>query len=360
MKISTTVLPMFHLIFGGLVASSSGYSIVQKAALSTARFKYPTLPACGVSRNRITQTNRRSKVVYSTSSNTDHAGDENPKLSIEAATSLQKEDSSSTVPLYRKEGLFAVCKPLDWTSQDAVSFIRKLLERDARERGASVAKLARRGNKKQMIRVGHGGTLDPLATGVLVIGIGKGTKMLQSYLTGSKNYRASAELGFETTTLDMEGEITKKMSHSHVKLQSVQNTLPLFVGKIMQIPPIFSAIRKNGKRLYEEARSGKTAEDMKIEPREVEIYDLTLLPMKEENLPSFSMDIECGGGTYIRSLIRDVGHELNCVATMTSLSRTKQGPFILDSALEKEDWNAENICSAIEMHSKLLDSTSHE
>eukprot|EP00978_Attheya_sp_CCMP212_P043179 scaffold277463_cov54-Attheya_sp.AAC.3 len=306
-----------------------------------------------------------------------------PRLSStsesQAAFSLTQETEQGGVaveereeePLYRCEGLLAVNKPLEWTSQDVVGYIRRMLERDARERGAPVMKLKKRGNKKLMIRVGHGGTLDPLATGVLVIGVGKGTKQLQQYLNGNKRYTASAELGYETTTLDLEGNITKSIPWDQIsdsiEIKSLEAILPQFKGTIQQVPPMFSAIKKNGKKLYEMARKGVTEEDMTIEPREVQIHQLDLLPdtdnHNKKGLPHFYLNVECGGGTYIRSLIRDMGHSLDTYATMTGLVRTKQGPFTLDDTFEKDEWNPDTLYAAIEKSNQYfasLDQTSEE
>ena len=142
------------------------------------------------------------------------------------------------IPLYLNEGLFAVQKPLDWTSQDVVAFIRRMLERDAKERGAPDKRTKRR---KPWMKVGHGGTLDPLATGVLVVGVGKGTKELQQYLVGTKGYRAGGQLGFQTTTLDMDptGHIVDEKSFDHVTIEGIEDVLPQFRGTIKQVPPIF-------------------------------------------------------------------------------------------------------------------------
>lgn len=239
---------------------------------------------------------------------------------------------------------------MEWTSNDVVSFLRKMLERDARERGANpipaTSKKARR-NKKRVIKVGHGGTLDPLATGVLVIGVGKGTKLLQGYLSGSKKYTAEGELGFETTTLDMDpkGNITKKAPFDHVSRDDIEKALPSFIGASQQVPPIFSAIRKDGQRLHALARAGATEEDFKIEAREVVVHNIELLDV---TLPRFSLDIESGGGTYVRSLIRDIAYKLDSVATMTGLERTKQGQFTLEDSLHRDEWTPDNIYAAID------------
>lgn len=253
----------------------------------------------------------------------------------------------NTVPLLLSEGIFAVYKPLDWTSSDVVSFLRGMLMRESRERGANPVPATSRKNKKKIIKVGHGGTLDPLATGVLVIGVGKGTKELQGYLSGSKKYSAEGELGFETNTLDMDikGNITKTAAYDHVTRELMEQALPPFRGTIQQIPPIFSALKRKGKKMYEAAREGATEEDLKIPPREVEIHMLELLDMKDQK---FSLDIECGGGTYVRSLIRDLGYAVDSVATMTALERTKQAQFTLENCLVQDDWSPENIYAALD------------
>lgn len=138
------------------------------------------------------------------------------------------------------------------------------------------------------------------------------------------------------------------MAWEHVTLESIDAALPSFRGTIQQVPPIYSAIRKGGKRLYEEARKGKTEEDLEIEARPVEIYSLELVDREQTVLPKFHLDVECGGGTYIRSLVRDIAASLGTAATITQLERTKQGQFILDDALPKDNWSADNIYDAIE------------
>mmetsp|Transcript_6152 Transcript_6152/g.11666 ORF Transcript_6152/g.11666 Transcript_6152/m.11666 type:complete len:387 (-) Transcript_6152:11-1171(-) len=270
--------------------------------------------------------------------------------------SMDDTQQPKPVPVHLVEGICAVNKPIGWTSQDVVGYLRGMLERDARSRGAELSK--RRSRKsKHKVKVGHGGTLDPLATGVLVIGIGSGTKDLQQYLQGSKKYRAGVELGFETDTLDMAGERVKKMEWKHVQEKDIQSALlNQFTGNIMQKPPIYSAIRKNGKRLYEEARKGKTEDDLEIEARPVEIYNLEYLSHDQDGntLPCFGLDVECGGGTYIRSLVRDLGNSLGTCATMTSLERTQQGPFTLEDALPKDLWNQETIYAEVEKWNAIL------
>jgi tRNA pseudouridine55 synthase len=160
-------------------------------------------------------------------------GEETPPIET-AAIAIEQEET----PLYLNEGLFAVQKPLDWTSQDVVAFIRRMLERDAKERGAPDKRTKKR---NPWMKVGHGGTLDPLATGVLVVGVGKGTKQLQQYLVGTKGYQAGGQLGFQTTTLDMDpkGHIVDEKPFQHVTIEGMEAVLPQFRGTIEQIPPIF-------------------------------------------------------------------------------------------------------------------------
>ena len=173
------------------------------------------------------------------------------------------------------------------------------------------------------------------------------------YLQGSKKYFARGEFGYETTTLDVEGNVTKTADFDHITIDKLKETIPNFVGTLQQIPPIFSAIKQGGKRLYNEAREGKTAEDVEIQPREVHVYNLDLLNEEKTDLPFFDIDIECGGGTYVRSLVRDIGYSLDSVATTTILTRTKQGQFTIDDVLDKPDWTPDNIYGAIDKQNKI-------
>jgi len=170
----------------------------------------------------------------------------------------------------------------------------------------------------------------------------------KSQLSGSKSYRAEAELGFETTTLDMDktGSITRTAPYEHITVGDMEHILPAFVGTTKQVPPMYSAIRMGGKRLHEKARNeGLSEADVNIEAREVVIHRLALLSMHGKQ---FSLAIECGGGTYVRSLIRDIAHKLDSVATMTSLERTQQSQFTLENSLAREDWSPDNIYAAID------------
>lgn len=156
--------------------------------------------------------------------------------------------------------------------------------------------------------------------------------------------------GHETTTLDSTGEIVKEAATDHITPEALREALKNFVGKIQQVPPIYSAIRQNRKRLYEKARSGSRAEDIDIPPREVEVYQIELI---DHNLPYFTLNVECGGGTYIRSLIRDIGYQLNSVATMTSLERTQQGQFTVADCLQKDHWNVDMVYAEVDRVNQL-------
>ncbi len=179
--------------------------------------------------------------------------------------------------------------------------------------------------------------------------------MITRYLSGNKKYVASVELGFETDTLDMEGNITRTASFDHVTKQSIEAILPQFIGNITQVPPIYSAIKRDGRKLYEEAREGKSEEELDIPTRDVFVENIQLLDTndKGEVIPKhFGLDVECGGGTYIRSLVRDIGISLDTVATMTSLVRTQQGPFGLENALPRDEWTVDNIYAALQKNNE--------
>lgn len=182
-------------------------------------------------------------------------------------------------------------------------------------------------------RVGHGGTLDPAATGVLPIAIGKATRLLQ-YLQQDKAYQATVRLGVKTTTDDLEGEVIATQSASSLTLENVEPLLRLFEGKIRQVPPAYSAIQVKGKRLYELARAGETVE---VPARTVEIYQIQVLAWHSGEFPEIDLAISCGSGTYIRSIARDLGKSLNTGGTLASLTRTKSSGFELEDSLSLEE-----------------------
>lgn len=217
-------------------------------------------------------------------------------------------------------GILNINKPKGITSHDVVARLRKIL------------------NMKQ---IGHTGTLDPIAQGVLPICVGKATRLIE-YLPTGKAYRAYAKLGIKTNTYDIEGEIleTKPVK---VGEEKIKEALKTFEGKIEQTPPAFSAIKLKGKKLYEYARKG---EEVEIPKRQVTINKIKLLEIKEDNIIVF--DVDCSGGTYIRSIISDLGEKLGCGAMMIDLVRTKSGGFTLDSTITLEEVEPSKIINPID------------
>jgi len=182
-------------------------------------------------------------------------------------------------------------------------------------------------------RVGHGGTLDPAATGVLPIALGKATRLLQ-YMQQDKAYRATIRLGVRTTTDDLEGEIVATQSAPGLTLETVKPLLQQFEGKIQQVPPIYSAIQVKGKRLYELARAGESVE---VPAREVEVYKIDTLDWRPGEFPEIDVAIACGSGTYIRAIARDLGASLNTGGVLASLTRTQSSGFELADSLTLEE-----------------------
>lgn len=208
------------------------------------------------------------------------------------------------------EGFFNLNKPAGPTSHDVVEQVRQLL---------------------RMRRVGHGGTLDPLAEGVLPIALGRATRLLPFLQEGEKRYRATITLGVSTTTYDAEGEITSVRSLPPLERREVEDVLSSFQGEIEQVPPPFSAIRQGGRRLYERARAG---EEVRPSPRRVRIFRLDLLSWEP---PHLTLEVACGSGAYIRSLAHDLGERLGYGAYLHRLVRLQVGPFRLEEALRPEE-----------------------
>ena len=180
-------------------------------------------------------------------------------------------------------------------------------------------------------KVGHGGTLDPIATGVLVIAVGNGLKVLEFLSHKDKEYIATVKLGIETNTLDITGEVTKKKDSFFLDIIKLDEVLKSFVGKYEQEVPLYSSVKVGGQRLYKYARENIPVE---LPKREVEIYDLELLNYNQEE---FTIKTTVSKGTYIRSLIRDIGEKLGIPCTMKELRRTRQGDFTLDDAKTLEE-----------------------
>ncbi|MBE2183805.1 MAG: tRNA pseudouridine(55) synthase TruB [Anaerolineae bacterium] len=203
-------------------------------------------------------------------------------------------------------GFLNLDKPVGITSHDVVARCRKIL-----------------GTKK----IGHAGTLDPQASGVLILCIGSATRLSEYVMASTKQYRATIHLGRETTTYDIEGEITAENPVDHIRSTDIESLLQPFIGEIEQLPPAYSAIKQGGKKLYELARAGKSVE---LTPRKVVIHEIQIV---EWQPPLLSVNITCGAGTYIRSIAHDLGAALGVGGSLHDLRRTASGAFQAESAI---------------------------
>lgn len=207
------------------------------------------------------------------------------------------------------DGILNVNKPPGWTSFDVVAFVR-------RHSGVQ--------------RVGHAGTLDPAAEGVLLVCLGRATRIVEYLLDTRKSYLARIRLGIVTDTYDADGEVVRTADASSVTREAVEQALDSFRGTISQTPPMFSALKREGTPLYRHARAGREVER---EAREVEVYRLELV---EFDPPALTLDIDCGRGFYVRSLAHDLGERLGCGAHLEGLVRTSVGPFHVESSVDVE------------------------
>ncbi|MDE5887693.1 MAG: tRNA pseudouridine(55) synthase TruB [Muribaculaceae bacterium] len=212
--------------------------------------------------------------------------------------------------------LICIDKPLGWTSFDAVKRVRGAIQR-------------RLHVKK--FKVGHAGTLDPLATGVLLICTGRATRKIDELQSGDKEYVATIRLGATTPSFDLETEVDATYPWEHISREDVERVLPSFTGRIMQVPPVFSAVKVEGKRAYNLARKGKEVE-LKAKP--LEIKEMELLSF---DAPEMVVRIVCSKGTYIRALARDLGIALGSGAHLTSLKRTRVGKIRIEDCLSVDD-----------------------
>lgn len=214
------------------------------------------------------------------------------------------------------EGMFVVIdKPYGRTSFDVVYKFRNQLSRAL--------------NVKRM-KVGHAGTLDPLATGVVVLCTGKYTKKIEEVQKQQKVYYATLKLGETTPSYDLEKEVDATYPTSHITEDSVRDVLATFVGEISQVPPVFSAVKVDGKRAYSMARKG---EEVTLAPKTIQIYDIELIKYE---MPYVDIKVTCGKGTYIRALARDIGEALESGAHLTQLRRTRVGDFDVNEAIQVE------------------------
>ncbi len=201
-------------------------------------------------------------------------------------------------------------KPLQWTSFDVVNKLRY---------------------KLKIKKIGHAGTLDPLATGLLIICVGKMTKQIESFMGLEKEYTGIFVLGQTTPSHDLETEVSEKKDVSGISIAAINTAVKLFTGKINQLPPLHSAIKIGGKRAYKFARKGATVE---LQPREVEVKEFEITAIR---LPELHFRIVCSKGTYIRSLARDVGDALGVGAYLSQLCRTRIGEYKLENALSLDE-----------------------
>jgi len=216
------------------------------------------------------------------------------------------------------EAIVNIDKPLGLSSARVVGRVKRLLPRGT--------------------KIGHAGTLDPFATGVLLLLVGRATKRCEELMDQPKQYEATVKFGATTATDDPESpEIAWPNSAGEISREQIESLLPSFIGEVMQQPPIFSALKVGGRRAYALARKGHA---VKLFPRPVRIYGIELL---EYHWPLLRLRIDCGRGTYIRSLARDIGAALNVGGHLTQLRRTRVGQYEVESAIKLEDMTAESI-----------------
>lgn len=223
--------------------------------------------------------------------------------------------------------VFLVDKPLDWTSFDVVNLVRSVIKRF-------------HGIRK--LKVGHAGTLDPLATGLLIICTGRMTKQIDNFQAQEKVYTGTMLLGQTTPTFDMESEADAFYSTDDITIDMMEDARKSFIGDIMQRPPKFSAIKINGKRAFDYARSD---EEVALKERLVHIDDFKL---DYTNFPKIEFEVKCSKGTYIRSLVNDFGEKLGNGACLISLRRTKIGDFSVNDARKLEDLKKEIIETGVD------------
>ena len=202
-------------------------------------------------------------------------------------------------------GIVIVDKPQGWTSQDVTARLRRVFSTR---------------------RIGHGGTLDPMATGVLPVFVGRATRAVEFFEHAEKTYEATLRLGMKTDTQDITGTVLEERPVT-VTEQDILNGLPAFRGEILQIPPMYSALKVNGQKLYDLARKGKEVER---QPRPITIHELELLHFDGQDA---RIRVRCSKGTYIRTLCEDMGEKLECLGTMAALRRTRAGEYTIEKAV---------------------------
>jgi tRNA pseudouridine55 synthase len=216
-----------------------------------------------------------------------------------------------------QDKFYVINKPKEWSSFDVVKKIR---------------------NIGRFKKIGHAGTLDPLATGILILCVGKYTKKIDYFQSLPKTYTGKLVLGKTTPSIDLETEFDGDYAVEHIDEAMMEEARISFLGAIQQVPPIYSAIKLNGQRLFTHARNGVNADDLNIKIRDVEVYRMDL---DTSHFPEISFEIECSKGTYIRSIVRDFGLKCNSGAYMSELVRTKIGDWGLDKSQEVATFNSD-------------------
>lgn len=220
------------------------------------------------------------------------------------------------VPNSSLKGILIVDKPSGITSHDVVDKVRRSF---------------------RIKRVGHAGTLDPLATGVLVVLIGQATKLFSKFSYFDKSYEATITLGISTDTSDIQGKITKQGNCNMVTLSRLKEVVETFTGEVDQVPPMVSAVKVDGRRLYELARKGI---EVDRKPRRIKIFSLNILDF---SLPFIKISLQCSKGTYVRKIAEDIGDRLGCGGCISKIHRTQVGPFRIEQAISLDEIKREDI-----------------
>ena len=217
-----------------------------------------------------------------------------------------------------EDKFYLIDKPKFWTSFDVVKKLKNL---------------------GQFKKIGHAGTLDPLATGLLILCVGKYTKKIDYFQELPKTYEGSFILGKSTPSIDLETEIDQEYPIDHITKENILDCALSFIGYSKQLPPIYSAVKLNGERLYKHARAGIKEADLEIKWREINVYSFDIT---EIVMPEVKFKISCTKGTYIRSIVRDFGKNLNSGAYLNSLVRTKIGEYSVDNSMSIEEFQVDN------------------
>ena len=232
---------------------------------------------------------------------------------------MRNRPDKHRLPIYDRSGVLLINKPKDWTSHDVVAFVR---------------------SRFNVLKCGHCGTLDPAATGLLVVVLGKFTKLSQKFSGEDKTYEGTILLGTETDSQDMDGSIIRESDWSLVTEPQLRDAFASFVGDIEQIPPMVSAVKRGGERLYELARKGQ---EIERDPKPISIYSIDVTRVA---LPYADFTVDCSKGTYIRTLCADVGDRLGCGAVLYRLNRLRSGEFSLEDAVDIEtvkQWTQDDL-----------------